>query len=337
LLGIQWIYDQVVFDYAAMKVHPEYGDLLRPEIVAITPKSGYEKAFNPGSEVSDGLQEMFLFFAGTIKPREGSKLEFKPLLRTGKQSGLLAWDDLVKNSFMGVQIEEDPLRVLDDGHHVIAAEILSPKDAQGDKINVIYVADSDVISDWFFFVRERKQFHLNLDNVTFVLNAVDSLAGDKAYIDLRKRRPKHRTLVKVEEQTSKYIESSNKARQQAADDAKKALDKAKKQFAEKVEKIEKDDTLDDLTKAQKLIMAKQEQERMLAVEETSINQIKERTIEQSKLESERSVRAVERGFYFAALAWSPIPAFVLGVLVLILRLQGEYKDIAPSRRAPPRA
>ena len=54
-LGIQWNYDQVVFDYTAMQVHPEYSELLRPEIVAITPKSGLAKAFNPDSEVTSGL------------------------------------------------------------------------------------------------------------------------------------------------------------------------------------------------------------------------------------------------------------------------------------------
>lgn len=335
-LGIQWIYDQIVFDYTALALHPEYSELLRPEIVAITPKSGLPKAFNPDSDVTSGLQEMFLFFSGTIKPREGSKLEFTPLLRTGQKSGLLDWKDLVKNSFMGIQIDDDPLRVMDDDAHVIAAEIVSPKNTQGDKINVIYVADADIISDWFFFVRERKQFHLNLDNVTFVLNAVDYLAGDKAYIDLRKRRPKHRTLAKVEEQTSKFIEESNKERQKAADEAKKALDDAKKRFAEKVEKIKNDETLDDSTRTQMLLIAQADEQRKVAVEEASINQNKERSIEQSKIESDRNVRAVERGYYAAALLFPPIPAIVLGILVWLFRLKDEYKDIAASRRAPVR-
>ena len=336
-LGIEWKYDQIVFDYTALALHPEYSDLLRPEIVAITPKSGLERAFNPESDVTSGLQEMFLFFSGTIRPREGSKLEFKPLLRTGKKSGLLDWKDLVKSGFMGgIQIDDDPLRVMDDDAHVIAAEIVSPKNTQGDKINVIYVADADIISDWFFFVRERKQFHLNLDNVTFVLNAVDYLAGDKAYIDLRKRRPKHRTLTKVEEQTSKFIEHANKVRQKATEDAKKALDEAKKRFAEKVEKIKKDETLDDSTRTQLLLIAQADEQRRLAVEEASINQNKERSIEQSKIESDRNVRAVERSYYASALLFPPIPAIILGILVWMRRLNAEYKDIAASRRAPSR-
>ncbi len=333
-LGIQWNYDQVVFDYTAMQVHPEYSELLRPEIVAITPKSGLAKAFNPDSEVTSGLQEMFLFFSGTIKPREGSKLEFTPLLRTGVHSGLLEWKDLVKNSFMGIQIDDDPLRIEDEFAHVIAAQIVSPKNATGDRFNVIYVADADIISDWFFFVRERKQFRLNLDNVTFVLNAVDSLADDKAYIALRKRRPKHRTLARVEEQTARFIEHATKERQKAAEEAKTALDDAKKQFAEKVEKIKNDPALDDSTRTQMLLIAQAETTRKLEVAEAAINQKKDQSIEKGKIESDRSVRAVERGYYAAALLFPPIPAIVLGLLVWVLRLKDEYKDIAPSRRAP---
>ena len=38
----------------------------------------------------------------------------------------------------------------------------------------------------------------DLDNVTFVLNALDSLAGDNRFLDVRKRRPKYRTLSHID-------------------------------------------------------------------------------------------------------------------------------------------
>lgn len=332
-LGIQWIYDQVVFDYTAMTLHPEWGEMLRPEIVAISRKSGIDAAFNPKSEVTSGLQEMFLFYSGTIKPREGSKLEFTPLLLTGKRSGLLNWDDLVKSNFMGgMNIDEDPVRAIDEDFHVVAAEIVSPKDATDNKINVIYVADSDIIADWFFFVRERKQFHLNLDNVTFVLNAVDHLAGDTSYIELRKRRAKHRTLEKIEEQTAKFVEQSAKDTQQASDEAKKSLADAQKRFAEKVDKIKNDETMDDQAKFQQLAMAQSEERRRIEVEETVINQRKEQSIERSKIESDRKVRAVENLYFWCAVLTSPIPAIILGFIVLISRMSNENSTIAPTRR-----
>lgn len=484
LLGIQWKYDQVVFDQTVMTLHPEWGEMLRPEIVSISRQSGMDAAFNPRSDITSGLQEIFLFFSGTIRPRKGSKLEFTPLLLTGRRSGLLEWDQLITSNFMGgMQIEEDPVRVIggsvavkhvlttfagdsgvaagtssvnrdtiigpagshkltikdtsgngsggtvalnggapvnftnadanlkvtgpagesvyvdmtaikakfngtieltatgtltsdggatstpvdftekqivtnsltgetivvdstrirkagmhysdDNDFHVVAAEIVSPKDAQ-DKINVIYVADSDLISDWFFMVRERKQFHLNLDNVTFVLNAVDHLAGDTSFIDLRKRRSKHRSLTKVEEQTAKYIQRAAMERQEAAEEAKSALDDAKQRFAKKVEKIKNDTTLDDQAKMIQLNIAQQEEQRRIEVEETIINQRKERSIEASKTESARNVRAVEQMYYAGALLVSPIPALLLGALMLILRVNRENNDIAPARRRPQR-
>ena len=117
-------------------------------------------------------------------------------------------------------------------------------------------------------------------------------------------------------------------------DVKQALEDAKKRFAEKVEKIKKDETLDDATRTQLLLIAQAEQQRKLEVEEVTINRNKERSIDQSKIESDRSVRAVERGYYAAALLFPPIPAIVLGILVWLMRLKDEYKEIAPSRRAP---
>src|SRR5947207_2826039 len=68
--------------------------------------------------------------------------------------------------------------------------------ASGD-VNVIFCADMDMISNEFFFIRDKEWNGLQLDNITFVLNAVDELSGDDAFLALRSRRPEHRTLKKV--------------------------------------------------------------------------------------------------------------------------------------------
>ena len=58
------------------------------------------------------------------------------------------------------------------------------------------VADIDVLYADFFELRtqagdpNRSDLNLNLDNVTFVLNVLDALAGDDSFIDIRKRRPR---------------------------------------------------------------------------------------------------------------------------------------------------
>jgi ABC-2 type transport system permease protein len=332
-LGIQWIYDQIVWSDAIRLLHPEFADVVRPEMVAISPKVGGKVAFNEKNDITSGLQELLLFFAGTIKPREGSNLIFEPLLRTDVDSGLLDWDDFVQpGMFGGVDVKEDPIRPIDDLAHVCGAYIKSDEKAQGDKINVVYVADTDLISDWFFMVRERRMYGLDLDNVNFVLNSVDFLAGDQAYIGLRKRRPKHRTLTAVEQATAQFVKESATQRQKAAEAADAELDKAKASFKEKVEKIQKDETLDELAKFQQLSMAQAEEQRRVEVAEADIQQKKEREIDEIKARTERQVREIENRYFALATIIPPIPALVLGLIVWFRRLQNEQREVPPARR-----
>ncbi|WP_373651176.1 MULTISPECIES: Gldg family protein [unclassified Schlesneria] len=337
LLGIEWVYDQIVWDNTSLYLHPEYEKLLREEIISISPQSGNSKAFNPDSPITNRLQEVMLFFSGSIKERElrsgqEKTLEFTPLLLTGRNSGLLDWDDLVKSSMFGMNIDSNPRRITDEVAHIVAAEIVSTKDAKENKINVIYVADTDLVSDFFFHLRETKQFNLDLDNVTFVLNAVDKLADDTAMIDLRNRRPKVRTLTAIERQTKAFNAAANEERKLASDEAKKALKDAKDRLAEKVEKIKNNESLDEDSKMQQLMMAQQEEARRLEVEEANINQAKEKKIDESKTKMDRLTREVESSYYTRSLLASPIPAIMLGLIVWLIRKNNEQRDIAPARR-----
>ena len=73
-------------------------------------------------------------------------------------------------------------------------------------INAVVITDIDMLSQDFFRIREQGDasdagFNFNFDNVTFVLNVLDALANDDRFIDIRKRRPVHHTLARIEEQT----------------------------------------------------------------------------------------------------------------------------------------
>ena len=90
------------------------------------------------------------------------------------------------------------------------------------------MTDIDMLSQAFFRLREQGDMpeigiHFHFDNVTFVLNVLDELAGDQRFIEIRKRRPAHRTLARIEEQTKE-------AKQEAAD--------AREQFSKKYEEQE---------------------------------------------------------------------------------------------------
>ncbi len=123
---------------------------------------------------------------------------------------------------------------------MLAAHITASPPENPYKLNVVYVADVDLIADWFLYERSRGELNISFDNVTFVLNAVDVLAGDKTFLELRKRRTELRTLTTVEKRTAGFVAERVRKTKEADDEAKNRLAQAQKQFDKRREEIEKD-------------------------------------------------------------------------------------------------
>ena len=160
-----------------------------------------------------------------------STLEFIPLATTGDRTGTVVYSELIEQTPYGTQFNANAPRLHTGDNYVLAAHIrgkvpLSPADeaetaAAGAKarnselpkpkysnLNVVLVADADVLSEVFFHLREKSEIpgldiHLNVNNVAFVLNALDSLSGEYRFIDVRKRRPQYRTLTRIDQWTEK--------------------------------------------------------------------------------------------------------------------------------------
>ncbi|MBL8851683.1 MAG: Gldg family protein [Planctomycetaceae bacterium] len=320
----------IVFD--GFNPHPEIASVVRPELIFVSPKSGTAGAFNPESPVTSDLQELMAWFAGTIRPRQNSPLDFKPLLRTGsKQSGLIDWDEAVTSqSFFGPQIAENPPMVIDSDAHVIAAHITSKADA-ADKLNVIFVADVDLISDDIFRIQEQQLYDMRIDNVTFVLNAVDELAGNKEYIALRKRRAKLRTLTEIEAQKDVFNQNLNQQIQAAEKEAKDRQGIAQKTFDDAVAKVENDESLDRRTKQQLIRLARQDAQNVLDEETRDIERDKEREVELMRDATNRRVAAIELKAWLMGVLLPPLPAILLMFVVLGIRLMNETTGVSPDR------
>jgi ABC-2 type transport system permease protein len=353
LLGIAWKSGETVWD--KYDSHPEIREQLLQmqfaDVVYVTPPNKARFAFNPESNISRGLQEVMLFYPGQIKPQEGSKLKFEYLMRASPYSVTHDWDEYVVASPMGgigglLIPPEKP--ITEPLSPVIAARITgkpaadaddkngdgSPKDGDGSSasgINVVFIADMDMIADTFFFIRDKEWQGFHLDNITFVLNAVDELAGDDAFLAVRARRSRHRTLSRVEERTVEAKTRETDAAAKADADATKSLDEARKKLKEEAQKISGDKSLDNRTKQIMLAAAQENEARRFAVEEQLIKNAQKKKVKEIKDQTEREVRHIESRIRLLAIALPPVPALLLGIFVFAIRARDERQGIIPDR------
>lgn len=325
VLGVNWPTDRIVWD--KYNPHPQFRSL-PPEIVFISPQNE-DEAFNPEAPVSSGLQELVMLYGGHVSQTEGSELEFLPLSQTGEDSGTNLWFRLVQNSVFGPQLNTNLPHEPDEERYVTAA-LVRPKEGQ-DGPRAIVVADVDAMGEQFFQLRSQGLGNLEFDNVTFLLNCVDQLAGDESFIDLRKRRRKHRTLTTVESLTEAFEEQRLEDTQEAEGNAEEQLKAAQERLDAAVANIRERQDLDVNTR--RIMIANQQkiENRRLSVARKNIEDEKQRRTDRSKASMEASIRQVQNSIKIAAVALSPAPALALFIFVSLRRLRREQAAVSKDR------
>ncbi len=329
-IGVSWSYDDVAWD--VYNPHPTMKDLPR-EFVFVGPGSGVKDAFHPEDPVSSGLQEMVLLCPGRLAPLTGTPLTFTPLLKTTPQSGVLLSSEIFQRSFFGFGWNPNRVHRTGGTELTLAARLRGTRPAEGSdkpaeswRINVILVADLDFVSDQFFQLREDGS--LTFDNVTFILNCVDVLAGDESFVTIRKRRLKHRTLETVEALKKKHTDDELKQTRDAGEAAKKKLQEAQDRMNEAVERIRKRTDLDERARNIYLGTVEDVETRKLEVARTKIEDEKTARIERSKVETAQAVKAIEARIKILAAVLPPIPVILIGLFVFLARRRRESGGVA---------
>ncbi|MBL8812947.1 MAG: Gldg family protein [Planctomycetaceae bacterium] len=333
-LNVKWDNGQITYD--RNNPHTQFATL-PPEYVFISRTGNKAVPFSEESDVTKSLQDLVMLFPGSITDRAGRKEQkFTPLLRTSTESGLLDWEDFTSQSFNpftmspGVEIKQNPRRRDDGDSHVIAAHIRN--ETKETPLNVIFCSDIDMITDWFFMERNRGMLDIQFDNVTFVLNAVDQLAGDETFIPLRSRREKMRTLQFVEERTSNLRKNLNKDEKEAQDQMDSALKKAEDELRSEIKKIQDDQGLDERSK-EVMVRTKEEQlNRQLEIQRDQLERDLNAQVRKSALEMKRKVRQVENTVKIIACMIPAILPICFGMLFLGIRNLAEQQSINPNRR-----
>ena len=237
--------------------HPRLN--LQPELTIIS--SANEDSINKDSDITSGLQEIVMIFGGSLKKTDSSWAKFTPLLKTGGGiNGITDWNSLSPRQFGP---PSKPKRELKDERLIMAGRIQgsyksTEKGSKEVAIDVITVMDVDFIGDQFFSLRSSGPKDLNFDNISFFLNCIDTLAKEKSFITLRKKRSRHRTLSWFDKIREQQRKTQNDLEAKAEKDAEAELKEAQKNFDAKVKEIA---DRKDLKKEDKEILVQTVQEK----------------------------------------------------------------------------
>jgi ABC-2 type transport system permease protein len=247
-----------------------------------------------------------------------------PLLETSPDAGAVRYPDLVERTLFGFTINQDLRHTPENARQTLAVRVSG-------RVRAIVVADVDLMGEQFFELRRRGIANLNFDNVSFLLNAVDDLAGDSSFIALRKRRPKHRTLEAVEARTRAYEEQRLKETEQAEAIAEQRLKEAQARLDRAVREIERRTDLDEQSKQIMIANVQAVENRRLSVARANIEEEKQRQIEASRADMENAIRGIQNTIKLLAVTLPPVPAVLLFVFVSVRRLARERAGIPDDR------
>ena len=210
-------------------------------------------------------------------------------------------------------------------------------------VNVVYVADIDMLSSAFLQLRARpdEEVEFKFDNVTFVLNIVDFLAGDDRFLDIRKRQTHHSTLKAIEELTEQARQDANTAVddydqefKDAEQEAKDEMEKSLKKFKDEVERIRKQTPLNrkllEAAIVRQQIKERAEQQKL----DTKIKKLeRDRDLQLKEIERNLDLQTtkVQNTFKVWAAVLPPIPPLLVGCIVFVYRRLREREGVSKAR------
>ncbi len=347
--------------------HPEDAEV-QNEFVWITPHCGAREAFAADSPISSGLQKMLLLYPGGLEDT-GSDVDrqFVPLVTTGSEnSGIVAYDSCLTTTPFGQQLlrsrdemEQDEVRTLQG--YPLAAQIRLRRPAEADpdpaaenpppageeasqttaqpppEIQVVLVADIDILSGFFFELRARNEIfgerfsRWQLDNVPFVLNVLDQLAADDRFIDIRKRRRVHRELAAVQRLTEEAKRARSDARKQAKQEFEDLLDTEQKELDQRVTELRNNTTMSNQEKQEKLRILQTSISDRITARKESLDREEEKRYREIDNQMAAQIHQVQDNYKLMAVLLPPIPPLIIAIWVFFYRRTQERESVAASR------
>jgi ABC-2 type transport system permease protein len=367
LLGVEVPGDQIIWqDY---NPYPNAGTFVDNQWIFVDEGNGSPEPFKANNPIVGGLREVLFLLAGGVQADGKSKLEFTPLALTGTQTGTVSYADVQQMGQRGAFRRQLPTResyvlaaqikgkpssqeqlnlkelTADPGKagpeepaakpqaaETAADPAAAPADAE---LNVVVVADIDCLADPFFQIRQMGEeedalVNWNFQNVVFVLNTLDELAGDERFLEVRKRTRQHRNLVKIDEATEEARDAALKERTKFVDDATQQIEAAQEEFRKQIAEIE-NSNMPAMQKDFALQQAQTRGERMLSVKIAELEKERDRKIRQTERDLAATERGVQDRYKFLAVLLPPIAPLLVAFFVFFRRRKSETEGVAKSR------
>ena len=338
--------------------YPRDNQLAQPERVIVNDSvPSIDPLFSQTHPATTGIDQVYLPFVGYFSPRPKSKLNFESLVKTANAGRINVGDLLSAGSEEQLRAKRGAaITQYDVAAHITGANALAalPKLATDlrsgpENTNVIYVSDIDILSDYFVNIRNypiQSGIEYRFQDMTFVLNIIDALAGESTFLGLRNRRVNHITLTVVEQTYEKAMEEVYSADQEFQIDFERQRSKILAEIQQKTKPLEdlitKDERKRDAGEAYDAVRMKArknllESERRAQAEKfkTQIEELENDRREKKRridLKAELEIQEIQRKFKLAAVLLPPIPPLLVGLIVFTRRRLREREGISKSRR-----
>ena len=302
---------------------------------------GLPNSFGDGPETSE-LQYCLFTCPGSIYPKGNSALTFKPLLSTrgGNLAGTTSVDNFWTGGVFGSPRRFNPDRTIYGGSgdaEVIAANISgSVKDGnQTNQMNVILVADADVLADPFFNIRSRgpdSDFPLDVDNVTLCLNLIDSLSGENSLLEIRNRRRLHRTLEEFEKSIEAAREVATRTIKEAEQSIQQVLQDENRKLNEALSEVQ--GSQGSMTQGQFMQVLQTEAAKLqknLAKKERELRKESNAKIKDAERSRDREIKAKQESIQRLSVFLPPLPLLVIAFVVFYRKKKAEIQGAYSSR------
>ena len=299
-------------------------------------------SFNQQQPITSGLQEVLFPFPGAVAKDEAADVIWTPLAQTSTRSGTIEVEQVMGNrgDMRQLRIFEKPGKQA----MVIAVSVERKAAAPEAKpIRAVVVADIDLLDGRIFGLRNRPDevFGLDFDNVTFALNILDSLSGDTRFLDIRKRKPKHRTLERIEDTVASAREQADQERQKfieqfdaAESGANAEMQKEVGVFEKKIKDMESAGDADPqaaMQAVQQLASRQRLAQRRLDTKIEQLKRTRDSDVEAVERQLGAKVRSEQDRQKWLAVLLPPIPPLVVAFFVYFRRRSLEREGVAKSR------